>query len=89
MFPKFRSKQICAICYDNEYIIYTRLPCGHKFHRKCIKPWASRYNSCPICRKAIDNTRPIVRCRADTSEEDLQLAIRIQAAEYEDEDEQE
>ena len=30
------------------------LPCGHKYHAKCIKPWLfQRSDACPICRQRI------------------------------------
>lgn len=25
--------------------------CGHKFHKKCIKDWLARNDTCPICRR--------------------------------------
>lgn len=73
----------CTVCLDvNIYKIYKILPCGHKFHRKCIKPWAKDCNSCPLCRKAIDKNRPIVKCRVHSENEDRELALRIEQAEY-------
>jgi len=29
-------------------------PCGHQFHRKCIKNWIRTDNTCPLCRSQID-----------------------------------
>ena len=43
----------CAICPDKlnngEEIMY--LPCAHVFHKKCIKEWFKRSNTCPCCRE--------------------------------------
>jgi hypothetical protein len=43
----------CTICLN--HIRKTRstaeLPCGHLFHKNCIKPWEERGNeTCPLCR---------------------------------------
>ena len=47
----------CAICYDDEDIIYCRLACGHIFHKKCLKEAVTvklsepkvYYFNCPYC----------------------------------------
>ncbi|HBR70615.1 TPA: hypothetical protein DIC20_03135 [Candidatus Dependentiae bacterium] len=48
------SSEICDKCHDR---IVTTLPCGHKFHPKCIGEWCnsgiSRVLRCPCCRGSI------------------------------------
>lgn len=45
---------ICSICLNS--LKKTRsLPCRHKFHPKCIERWIEINNSCPICRKPIED----------------------------------
>ena len=41
---------ICPICYDDVYIVNYTLPCGHTFHKHCLKQWTKKSNTCPICR---------------------------------------
>lgn len=49
----------CFVCQD----IYKRdvnpamtlIPCGHIVCNPCIKQWRKENNSCPECRKAIQN----------------------------------
>ena len=46
----------CMICLhelDNYDLNLKKLPCGHKFHSKCVKEWLTHKNTCPICRKKI------------------------------------
>ena len=49
-FEELLNKE-CCICLEdfnnNEKII--ALNCGHNFHKKCIKKWLVRKNSCPLC----------------------------------------
>ncbi|KAL4570364.1 hypothetical protein LXL04_026016 [Taraxacum kok-saghyz] len=51
----------CAICTD-DYLRQdelVRLPnCRHLFHRKCILPWFSRNNTCPLCRRVFPAEQP-------------------------------
>ncbi|KAJ6924207.1 hypothetical protein NC652_017494 [Populus alba x Populus x berolinensis] len=42
----------CAICKENLVVNdkMQELPCKHRFHPPCLKPWLDEHNSCPICR---------------------------------------
>ena len=42
--------EVCSICRDEVYPVNFKLPCGHMFHKHCIKQWLLRSKSCPICR---------------------------------------
>ena len=47
-----RTGTDCVICLGALYNPYV-LPCGHRFHVRCIMKWTKRRNSCPVCRKTI------------------------------------
>lgn len=41
----------CCICLDNDNIYeWSILPCGHKYHTKCVSEWLNTNQTCPICR---------------------------------------
>lgn len=42
----------CSICFDkySKGEVIRSLPCGHKFHYKCMKPWLRTQSFCPLCR---------------------------------------
>ncbi|WCJ42913.1 E3 ubiquitin-protein ligase AIP2 [Euphorbia peplus] len=42
----------CAICKEDLAVgdKMQELPCKHRFHPPCLKPWLEEHNSCPICR---------------------------------------
>lgn len=46
----------CTICQEDykkdEAVLH--LPCEHNFHKHCATEWLTRHNSCPICRKPLD-----------------------------------
>ena len=44
----------CSICQENLINIALNLPCGHNFHKKCIKKWFLSHSTCPVCRMNID-----------------------------------
>jgi len=48
---------ICLIEYDEEDELKV-LPCKHFFHTKCIHPWLSKINSCPLCRYELPTDDP-------------------------------
>lgn len=41
----------CSICYLEG--AFVRLPCNHKFHKRCIVLWMTRQVNCPMCRKPV------------------------------------
>lgn len=41
----------CVVCVELLKSNGCKLPCGHQFHKKCIKPWIMKKMTCPICRK--------------------------------------
>ena len=30
------------------------MPCGHRFHEKCLLQWLRSHNTCPVCRFAVE-----------------------------------
>lgn len=42
---------------NNEFI---RLECGHIVHKLCWEDWSREHNSCPQCRKFVDNSKNII-----------------------------
>ncbi len=58
-FKKMNLK-VCSICFVSvgedvnfsENLIY-KSPCGHEFHKKCIKLWRVNKATCPTCRAYI------------------------------------
>ena len=43
---------VCAICdidfEEGQNLV--KLPCGHRYHRRCICGWFTVANTCPLCR---------------------------------------
>lgn len=54
------GKAECSICMDAVEMgtEVTVLPCQHWFHPGCIEIWISQHNSCPQCRRPIDEQPP-------------------------------
>lgn len=53
----FRGRRTsqCSICLNKLTGGTKKLnPCGHQFHRKCIKQWIRTNNTCPLCRIQIN-----------------------------------
>ncbi|KAK0671113.1 hypothetical protein QBC41DRAFT_62188 [Cercophora samala] len=51
------GKAECTICID-EFKLgdeVTVLPCSHWYHGECVVLWLKEHNTCPICRKPIEN----------------------------------
>ncbi|XP_058517827.1 E3 ubiquitin-protein ligase DZIP3 isoform X3 [Ochotona princeps] len=45
------EEEPCVICHENlspENL--SVLPCAHKFHSQCIRPWLTQRGTCPTCR---------------------------------------
>lgn len=55
------GKAECSICMDPVELgsEVTVLPCKHWFHGNCIEMWLNQHNTCPHCRRPInDSSRP-------------------------------
>ena len=52
----------CSVCQEDfkngEYLV--KMPCEHCFHKDCVTKWLSMHNSCPVCRKALNEPEPTV-----------------------------
>lgn len=46
----------CPICYEaiNKDTGVSTLACSHSYHLKCIATWLSNNDSCPCCRKEVN-----------------------------------
>ncbi|KAL9603474.1 MAG: hypothetical protein Q9219_001161 [cf. Caloplaca sp. 3 TL-2023] len=49
-----KSKSPARVDDEDDERIAHLLPCGHNLHNGCLKPWAERANSCPICRQCFN-----------------------------------
>jgi len=61
----------CSICQEQYSKIPCSnriLPCGHKYHVKCINNWLTKENTCPLCRLNIETYNPIrIKCAISKS----------------------
>ncbi|KAK0704851.1 hypothetical protein B0H67DRAFT_649252 [Lasiosphaeris hirsuta] len=46
----------CVICVDEmtKGDKASVLPCSHFFHGECVTPWLKQHNTCPVCRRPIE-----------------------------------
>lgn len=53
------GKVECSICMEELAVgeEITVLPCDHFFHPQCIKSWLKEHNTCPHCRKPVQDQR--------------------------------
>lgn len=42
----------------DESAFIAKLNCGHIFHSECIANWMNKKNTCPLCKKDLDDTQP-------------------------------
>ena len=49
---------VCSICLSGIYVEFSeeRLQCTHRFHKKCLKTWLEKNQSCPECRENVTYT---------------------------------
>ncbi|KAL0483494.1 E3 ubiquitin-protein ligase [Acrasis kona] len=53
-FDKNRDKLYpeCPVCQDDfkQDEQLNKIECNHLFHKKCLREWLERHNTCPMCR---------------------------------------
>ena len=68
------EKVSCSICLETEEKNdkWMLSDCGeHHFHKACISQW--EYNSCPNCRKPVDNTKEVTKPVDDAEQQTQEL----------------
>lgn len=70
---ELKKQENCAICLEPTS---KTIKCGHYFHKKCLEKW-EQYNSCPICRAPIDETKKVEKFKYSNEEEDAMLAREL------------
>ncbi|KAH1232780.1 putative RING finger protein P32A8.03c [Glycine max] len=52
---KASEQEECAVCLESFRVGETliHLPCAHRFHDRCLKPWLENNSYCPCCRTTI------------------------------------
>ena len=50
------SNKECTVCLDEQTLgsLACKLPCGHLFHKECVKDWLCRHCICPVCRLELE-----------------------------------
>jgi hypothetical protein len=43
----------CAICLSDCDSNFTKTPCDHVYHQKCLIDWLNVKNDCPICKRIV------------------------------------
>jgi len=52
------KKLQCSVCMEDYNVDETvhKLPCDHLFHENCIVPWLELHDTCPVCRKGLNES---------------------------------
>ena len=54
---------MCSVCLHGEGDY--ALPCGHRFHARCVELWLKRSRTCPCCRASVARpVAPVLLCLA-------------------------
>jgi len=50
----------CVICLEKMAVgdAALRIPCGHLFHKECLRTWLASSNQCPVCRYELPTEDP-------------------------------
>lgn len=60
------TKGECSICMDEVPVgnEVAKLPCDHWFHMECIRVWLQEHDTCPHCRKSVEEGKREAEQRA-------------------------
>ena len=61
-FRAYSRMHTCCICLNDVRATRANHPlrCGHVFHSHCLEEWKKQgKNTCPVCRKIFNTTKPI------------------------------
>jgi len=60
---KATADAVCPICLcaasESPEETFSRLSCGHEFHRACLNVWLEKHVTCPICRQLVTNKQTV------------------------------
>ncbi|KAL5702206.1 hypothetical protein ACHQM5_027450 [Ranunculus cassubicifolius] len=52
------QREVCSICLE-DFVAHQQvmnLPCCHKYHSNCLRPWLAAHSHCPYCRNHVNST---------------------------------
>ncbi len=68
--PKMSEMLECSICCDEIGCSRATLSCSHTFHLGCIGRWILRNESCPMCRREMEEKERIAEDVEEDDEDD-------------------
>ena len=71
------GQDTCRVCLEEMEITdgLFRLPCRHKFHRKCLEQWLCKCNRCPLCKSRV--SLPVLAEKPTTAGTSMTIATLL------------
>ena len=73
------SNKECTVCLDEQKLgsLACKLPCGHLFHKECVKDWLCRHCICPVCRLELETDDTNFEMARSKRMESRKIRIRL------------